>query len=71
MATALPSQIPELPILHGVPEALPAGLAARPTSAALNGSALPNDEGLVLQRHSRRPPRPSPNLTLGQGRAEC
>ena len=49
-ATALPSQPPVLPILHAVAGALPAGLAARPTSALLNGEALPEDEGLVLER---------------------
>ena len=71
MATALPSQPQVLPILQGVAGALPAGLAARPTSAALYGGALPEDEGLVLKRPPGLPPRPSPNLTLGQGRAEC
>ena len=71
MATALPSQPPLLPMLQGVAGVLPAGLAARPTSAALNGGALPEDEGFVLKRPSGLPPRPSPNLTLGQGRAEC
>ena len=71
MATALPSQPPVLPMLQSVARALPAGLTARPTSAALNGGALPEDEGLVLKRPLGVPPRPSPHLTLGQGRANC
>ena len=42
-----------------------------PTNAMPNGGALPEDESLVPKRPSRQPPRPSLNLTLGQGRAEC
>ena len=71
MTTALPLQPPVLPMLQGVAAALRADLAARPTSAAFNGGALPEDGGLVLKRPSGQPPCPSPPLTLGQGRAEC
>ena len=71
MTTALPLQPPVLPMLQGVAGALRADLAARPTSAALNGGALPEGGGLVLKRPSGQPPCPSPNLTQGQGRAEC
>ena len=71
VTTALPLQPPVLPMLQGVAGALRADLAARPTSAALNGGALPEDGGLVLKRPSGQPPCPSPNLTQGQGRAEC
>ena len=71
MVTALPSQPPVLPVLQGVAGALPAGLAARPTSAALTGGAPPEDEGLVPKRPPGLPPRPSPNTTVGQGKAEC
>ena len=66
--TTLPLLPPVLPMLQGVAGALRADLAARPTSAALNGGVLPEDEGVVLKRPARQPPGPSPNPGAGKGR---
>ena len=66
MVTALPLQPPVLPMLPGIAVALPAGFAVRPTSAALHGAMLPEDEGLVLKRPQHY--FLAPPLTLPWGR---
>ena len=63
---------PVLPLLQVTASALIAGLGltAYRADAALSAEALPGDMSLLTKWPSGQPPLPTPNLTLGRGRAE-